>query len=161
MRFVMRSRQYTAALRADNGRLVLSTLAYADEIVPVDEVEDLAGLDTVDVSDREVKMAEMLVESPTPTFATECRDLRRTLSPPRAGPRRPPAHRPPQSRGRVALTACRLRTPLHRGDHLGCEPQLFPVRARSHFAVGVRRRSGAATVAAGDSTTRGAAIWQA
>ena len=68
VRFVMRSRQYTAALRADEGRLVLSTLAYADEIVPVDEVEDLAGLDKVDVSDREVKMAEMLVESLTRTF---------------------------------------------------------------------------------------------
>ena len=34
VRFVMRSRQYTTALRADQGRLVLSTLAYADEIVP-------------------------------------------------------------------------------------------------------------------------------
>ena len=41
----MRSRQYTAALRADEGRLVMSTLAYADELVPVDEVEELAGLD--------------------------------------------------------------------------------------------------------------------
>ena len=68
VRFVMRSRQYTAALRADQGRLVLSTLAYADEVVPVDEVEELAGLDAVDVSDREVKMAEMLVESLTDTF---------------------------------------------------------------------------------------------
>jgi DNA end-binding protein Ku len=67
VRFVMRSRQYIAALRADEGRLVLS-LAYADEIVPVDEVEDLAGLDKVDVSEREVKMAEMLVESLTRTF---------------------------------------------------------------------------------------------
>jgi DNA end-binding protein Ku len=47
---------------------VLSTLAYADEIAPVEEVEDLAGLDTVDVSDREVKMAEMLVESLTAAF---------------------------------------------------------------------------------------------
>ena len=71
VRFVMRSRQYTAALRADEGRLVLSTLAYADEIVPVDEVEDLAGLDTVDVSDREVKMAEMLVESLSAEFAPD------------------------------------------------------------------------------------------
>jgi non-homologous end joining protein Ku len=34
----------------------------------VDEVEDLAGLDKVDVSDREVKMAEMLVESLTAEF---------------------------------------------------------------------------------------------
>ena len=47
---------------------MLSTLAYADEIVSVDEVEDLAGLDKVDVSDREVKMAEMLVESLSAEF---------------------------------------------------------------------------------------------
>ena len=40
-RFVMRSRQYTAALRAVDGRLVMSTLAYADEVVPVEEVEEL------------------------------------------------------------------------------------------------------------------------
>ena len=68
VRFVMRSRQYTAALRADNGRLAMSTLAYADELVPVTEIDELAGLDAVEVSDREVKMAEMLVESLTATF---------------------------------------------------------------------------------------------
>ena len=68
VRFVMRSRQYTAALRAVDGRLVMSTLAYADEVVPVEEVEELVGLDAVDVSDREVKMAEMLVESLTAEF---------------------------------------------------------------------------------------------
>ena len=45
VRFVMRSRQYTAALRADDGRLTMSTLAYADELVPAAEVEELAGLD--------------------------------------------------------------------------------------------------------------------
>jgi DNA end-binding protein Ku len=68
VRFVMRSRQYTAALRADDGRLTMSTLAYADELVPAAEVEELAGLDAVEVSDREVKMAEMLVESLTAEF---------------------------------------------------------------------------------------------
>jgi DNA end-binding protein Ku len=62
------SRQYTAALRADEGRLTMSTLAYADELVPAAEVEELAGLDAVEVSDREVKMAEMLVESLTAAF---------------------------------------------------------------------------------------------
>ena len=67
-RFVMRNRQYTAAIRADGNRLVMSTLAYADEVVPVDEVDDLDTLGGVDVSDREVKMAEMLVESLTRTF---------------------------------------------------------------------------------------------
>ena len=46
----------------------MSTLAYADELVPAAEVEELAGLDAVEVSDREVKMAEMLVESLTAEF---------------------------------------------------------------------------------------------
>ena len=67
-RFVMRSRQYTAAIRADDSRLVMSTLAYADEVVPADSVDELAGLDDVAVADREVKMAEALVESLTDTF---------------------------------------------------------------------------------------------
>jgi DNA end-binding protein Ku len=67
-RFVMRGRRYTAALRAVDGRLLMSTLAYADEVVPVQEVEDLAGLGDVEVADREVRMAEMLVESLTAEF---------------------------------------------------------------------------------------------
>jgi DNA end-binding protein Ku len=49
-RFVMRNRQYTAAIRADGNRLVMSTLANADEVVPVEEVADLDTLGTVDVS---------------------------------------------------------------------------------------------------------------
>jgi hypothetical protein len=48
----------------------MSTLAYADGVVPVVEVADLDTLGTVEVSDREVKMAEMLVESYTDTFDT-------------------------------------------------------------------------------------------
>jgi DNA end-binding protein Ku len=67
-RFVMRNRQYTAAIRADGNRLVMSTLAYADEVVPVVEVEDLDTLGGVDVSEREVTMAEMLVDSLTAAF---------------------------------------------------------------------------------------------
>jgi DNA end-binding protein Ku len=67
-RFVMRGRQYVAALRAVDGRLMLSTMAYADEVVPVTEVEELRDLERVEVADREVRMAEMLVESLTSTF---------------------------------------------------------------------------------------------
>ncbi len=47
---------------------MMSTLAYADELVPIAEVDELHDLDKVDVSDREVKMAEMLVESLTAEF---------------------------------------------------------------------------------------------
>jgi Ku70/Ku80 beta-barrel domain len=34
VRLVMRGRRYTAALRSVDGRLLMSTLAYADEVVP-------------------------------------------------------------------------------------------------------------------------------
>jgi DNA end-binding protein Ku len=67
-RFVMRNKQYTAAIRAEEGRLVMSTLAYADEVLDPAEIEELQGLDGVDVNDREVKMAEALVDSLTASF---------------------------------------------------------------------------------------------
>lgn len=70
-RFVMRNKQYTAAIRAEEGRLVMSSLAYADEVVDPDTIEELAGLDDVEVSDKEVLMAESLVESLSAEFAPE------------------------------------------------------------------------------------------
>jgi DNA end-binding protein Ku len=70
-RFVMRNKQYTAAIRAIDGRLMMSTLAYADEVVQADSIDELAGLDDVDVSAREVQMAEALVESLSDEFAPD------------------------------------------------------------------------------------------
>ena len=70
-RFVMRNKQYTAAIRAEEGRLVMSSLAYADEVVDPSEIDELTGLDEVDVNDREVVMAESLVESLTADFEPE------------------------------------------------------------------------------------------
>jgi DNA end-binding protein Ku len=70
-RFVMRNKQYTAAIRAENGRLVMSTLSYADEVVDPADIDELQGLDAVDVSVKEVKMAESLVESLSATFEPE------------------------------------------------------------------------------------------
>ena len=67
-RFVMRNKQYTAAIRAQDGRLVMSTLAYADEVTDPATIEELEGLDEIDVSAKEVKMAEALVESLTADF---------------------------------------------------------------------------------------------
>lgn len=67
-RFVMRNKQYVAALRAQNGKLVMSTMVYADEVVGVDKIDELDGLDAVDVSDKEVRMAEALVESLSAEF---------------------------------------------------------------------------------------------
>jgi DNA end-binding protein Ku len=70
-RFVMRNKQYTAAIRAEQGRLVMSTLSYADEVIDPVEIDELQGLDEIDVSDREVRMAESLVESLSATFEPE------------------------------------------------------------------------------------------
>ncbi|MGB0112329.1 MAG: Ku protein [Ilumatobacteraceae bacterium] len=62
-RFVMRNKQYTAAIRAEDGRLIMSTLAYADEVVDPSDIEELQGLDDVEVNAKEIKMAESLVAS--------------------------------------------------------------------------------------------------
>ena len=62
-RFVMRTKQYLAAMRPVDGKLVLSTMVYADEIVAPSEVELFDGLDDVDVSDQEVEMARQLISS--------------------------------------------------------------------------------------------------
>ena len=67
-RFVMRNKQYTAAIRAQDGRLVMSTLVYADEVTDPATIEELEGLDEIDVSAKEVKMAEALVESLSADF---------------------------------------------------------------------------------------------
>ena len=47
----------------------MSTMVYADEVVPVDSIEELDGLDDDRrQSDKEVKMAEALVESLSADF---------------------------------------------------------------------------------------------
>ena len=67
-RFVMRNKQYVAALRAVDGTLLMSTMVFADEVVAVEGIEELSQVDDVDVSDREVRMAEALVESLSAEF---------------------------------------------------------------------------------------------
>jgi DNA end-binding protein Ku len=70
-RFVMRNKQYTAAIRAVDGHLMMSTLAYGDEVVKPESIDELNGIEDVDVSDREVKMAEALVASLADDFHPE------------------------------------------------------------------------------------------
>ena len=67
-RFVMRNKQYVAALRAQDGKLLMSTMVFADEVVKAESIDELDGLDEIDVSAREVKMAEALVESLAASF---------------------------------------------------------------------------------------------
>lgn len=70
-RYVMRSKQYVAALRVRDGRLLLSQLVYADELVPANEIPEMDDLADVDVDDREVAMANQLIESLSEEFDPE------------------------------------------------------------------------------------------
>ncbi len=67
-RFVMRNKQYVAALRAQDGKLLMSTMVFADEVVDPAGIDDLDVLADIDVTAKEVKMAEALVESLTAEF---------------------------------------------------------------------------------------------
>jgi DNA end-binding protein Ku len=62
-RFVMRSRQQLAAIRSVDGRLVMSTMNWSDELVDPSALPGFDELDGVEVSEREQGLAEQLVES--------------------------------------------------------------------------------------------------
>lgn len=61
--FVMRGKERLCALRADDDKLVLSTMRYADEIREVDEIEQLDAVREVELTDKEVAMAGQLIAS--------------------------------------------------------------------------------------------------
>ncbi len=62
-RFVMRSKEYLAALRVREGKLMLHTMVYADELTAVDELPTLEASGQVELTERERAMAELLVQS--------------------------------------------------------------------------------------------------
>ena len=61
-RFVLRTKQYLAALRPRDGALVLSTLLFADEVIETADLDVRTTSDTKP-SDRELSMARQLVNS--------------------------------------------------------------------------------------------------
>jgi DNA end-binding protein Ku len=67
-RFVMRNKQYVAAIRAVDGKLLMSTMVFADEVVAIESIDELESLGDIEVSAKEVKMAEALVESLSAEF---------------------------------------------------------------------------------------------
>ena len=69
--FVMRSKQYLAALRPVDGRLMLSTMAFADEVVDPAGIDELGDLDDVKLNAKELAMAEQLVQSLSADFEAE------------------------------------------------------------------------------------------
>lgn len=66
-RFVLRTKQYLAALRARDGVLVLSTMLFADEVVDPAELEVPKASETAPTK-RELDMAAQLVESLSAPF---------------------------------------------------------------------------------------------
>ena len=67
-RFVMRSKEYLAVLRVREGKLVLHTMVYTDELTAVEELPTLEAAAQVELTEREQAMAAMLVESLTAAF---------------------------------------------------------------------------------------------
>jgi len=67
--FVMRNREYLVAVTAEAGMLTLHTLHWADEIRDPREIETLPG--RVKVAEREVRMAEQLIDALTMEWKPE------------------------------------------------------------------------------------------
>lgn len=61
--FIMRTKQYLAAVRPIDGKLMLSTMVYSDELVDSDEIPGLEEVQDLEVSDAEKAMAHQLIDS--------------------------------------------------------------------------------------------------
>lgn len=69
--FVMRNKEYLAAIRARDDLLILSTMHHADEVVDPGDL-DISGLiGDVEVREREVEMAQRLIDSLVTDFEPE------------------------------------------------------------------------------------------
>jgi len=70
-KFVMRSKQYIAALRPKNGTLLLSMMVYADEINDPSEIGEFDEVAKIKVEKKELAMANQLIESLSEPFEPE------------------------------------------------------------------------------------------
>jgi DNA end-binding protein Ku len=67
-RFVFRNKEHLAAIRPGDGVLTLTTMRFADEVVPPDELEDVLPSEQPKIGKREIEMAEQLIDSLTRDF---------------------------------------------------------------------------------------------
>jgi len=67
-RFVFRNKEHLAALRPGDGVLTLTTMRFADEVVPPSELDDVLPAEKPKIGKREVEMAEQLIDSLTRRF---------------------------------------------------------------------------------------------
>ena len=66
-RFVLRNKEHLAAIRSDGNVLTLTTMRFADEVVPVDELDILPDK-APEPAKREQEMAEQLIDSLSTDF---------------------------------------------------------------------------------------------
>jgi DNA end-binding protein Ku len=67
-RFVFRNKEHLATIRPASGVLTLTTMRFADEVVPPSELEDVLPAEKPKVAKREVEMAKELIDSLTRSF---------------------------------------------------------------------------------------------
>ncbi|MGI8781604.1 MAG: Ku protein [Solirubrobacteraceae bacterium] len=71
-RVVLRSKEQLVAIRPAFGRaLMMETMVFADEVVSPDAIDDLPAEKELKISDRELKMAQQLIDSLSSDFAPE------------------------------------------------------------------------------------------
>lgn len=69
--FVMRTKQYLVAIRPSQGALMMSTMVYDDEVVPVADVPGLEEIEDIELTEPELAMAGQLIDSLTTDFEPE------------------------------------------------------------------------------------------
>jgi DNA end-binding protein Ku len=62
-RVVIRSKQQLCALRPTGDVLTLSTMLFGDEVLPPERLDELDAVGAAEASDRELKMAQQLIDS--------------------------------------------------------------------------------------------------
>jgi DNA end-binding protein Ku len=67
-RFVFRNKEHLAAIRTSGGVLTLTTMRFADEVVPTSELEEVLPDKAPAVAKKEQQMAEQLIESLSTDF---------------------------------------------------------------------------------------------
>jgi DNA end-binding protein Ku len=67
-RVVIRSKQQLCALRPTGEVLTLTTMLWGDEVLAPDRIDELESVNEAEASDRELKMAEQLIESLSSDF---------------------------------------------------------------------------------------------
>src|SRR4051795_2613186 len=67
-RVVIRSKEALVAIRPAGDVLMMETMIFHDEVVPTDEIEDLPDAKELKASDRELTMAQQLIDSLSADF---------------------------------------------------------------------------------------------